>query len=375
MKMRKNIFCLMAILFAAGSVFAAVPIQDKTLKGEAAANARLRLLSAAEKLLGVPYRYAGVDRGGLDCSGFVYLSFREGLSYTVPRSSGGLYNWAEKIPDNELQPGDLVFFVTTGPGVSHLGIYVGDGRFIHSASEGPRTGVIYSRLDESYWKRTYRGAGRALPWDTEAAEAMAAARSCGISPALSLGGSAATTYQNGGTNSKNAAPPPEWKDPGFFSGFGLAWNWGGFIQGSPSVFRGLTFTAAAGYKWTKYRVGVEIRPVWDRALGVYRLPFTLSVGTDTFQIFGGPAFTIGDPFLNVSDRERHYKGEDEWRWEVGFSTAFPPIRIGRGGLSLFGELAWQPYHWEDGESFSFKPDATANVRLSTGIRYLWRVGN
>lgn len=372
--MKKNIFYLLWFLFAAGSVFAAIPIQDKSLRGEAAANARLRLLAAAESFLGVPYRYAGIDRGGLDCSGFVYLSFREGLSYTVPRSSSGLYNWAEKIPDGELQPGDFVFFVTTGSGVSHLGIYAGNGRFIHSASDGPRTGVIYSRLDESYWKRTYHGAGRALPWDGEAAAAMAAALSTGTAPAVSSGTPPAAAYSDSGTNPTAAAPSPNWKDPGFFTGFGLAWNWGGFIQGAPSVFRGLTFTATAGYKWTKYRAGLEIRPVWDRALGVYRVPFVLSFGTDTFQLFGGPAFTLGDPRLKFSGRERHYKGEGAWLWEIGIAAGFPPIRIGRGGLSIFGELAWQPYHWEDSDDFSFKPDATANLRLSTGLRYLWRLG-
>jgi probable lipoprotein NlpC len=163
-------------MLLASGVLTAVPIRGARLYGAGAAEARLSLLAAAEACLGVPYRYAGIDRRGLDCSGLVYLSFREGCNYyAAPRTAEAIYNWTEKIDARELQIGDLVFFVTAGQRISHVGIYAGNGRFIHSASEGPRTGVMYSRLDEAYWKRTYRGAGRALPWDDEAAAAMASA--------------------------------------------------------------------------------------------------------------------------------------------------------------------------------------------------------
>jgi len=154
-------------------VSALVPIRGATLHGAGTVKARLRLISTAESWLGTPYRYTGVDKKGMDCSGFVYVSFKEALNVSIPRSSDAIYDWTEKIATSELQPGDLVFFVTAGQRISHLGIYTGEGRFIHSASEGPETGVIYSRLDEAYWKRCYIGAGRALPWDDEAALAMA----------------------------------------------------------------------------------------------------------------------------------------------------------------------------------------------------------
>lgn len=155
-------FCFFAFLLLARGVFAA-PAQEKSLYTGPAAEARFTLLAAADAYLGTPYRYAGVSRNGLDCSGLVYLSFRDAFQIAVPRTADAIYDWTEKIPTEELAPGDLVFFVTAGSRVSHVGIYAGENRFIHSASEGPETGVIYSRLDESYWKHTYRGAGRALP--------------------------------------------------------------------------------------------------------------------------------------------------------------------------------------------------------------------
>ena len=387
MKIRR--FCLIAFLFTAPWLFAVVPIQERSLRGAAAAEARLKLLAAAETCLGTPYRYGGVDRRGLDCSGFVFLSFREGPQYTVPRTSEGIYNWTQRIATSELRPGDLVFFVTAGTRVSHVGIYTGDGRFIHSASDGPRTGVIYSHLDESYWKRTYKGAGRALPWDEEAAQAMIAARN-GAAPRP--GGSPAAANPAGfpsGTPSANPSRNPAenparnpdeglipsilgpvWTEPGYFAGFGAAWSWGQ-AENSGAPFGGVSAQATVGYKWSRYRTGLELRPEWNNTLGVFRLPLTLSIGTDVFQIFFGPAFTFGDPSIG----DRRYDGGGAWLWQVGFSGAFPIVSLGPGAISIYGELVWQRYHLSSGQDSSSSQDIAANVRFSTGIRYFWKLGS
>jgi len=382
---------LFGLLFFTPCIFAAIPIQGKSVTGAGAAEARLRVLAAAESCLGIPYRYAGLDRRGLDCSGLVYLSFWEGLKYTVPRTTSGLYSWAEKISASDLQIGDLVFFATTGSGVSHVGIYAGDGRFIHSASDGSRTGVIYSRMDEPYWMRTFLSAGRALPWDEDAALAMAAAvnaartasASGGTTPAENPSTPGGTTLVSGANpqtaantpdGSANSASSPDWTEPGFYTGFGAAWTWGGFFEGSPDLFRGISSQAAFGYKWKMYRLGIELRPEFDLALGVFRLPLTLSFGTDIFRVFAGPSYTFGEPQLTLKKSNRHYAGGGAWLGELGFSAAFPPIRISRGALSFFAELAWQPYFLDGDYDFSFRPDITANLRFSTGLSYLWRLG-
>ena len=357
---RQVLLFLLCFLFSTPN-FAAIPIQGTSLAGLSATDARKKVLAVAESYLGTRYRYGGTDRGGMDCSGFVYTSFRESLNYSVPRTADGIYDWTEKISAEELQPGDLVFFVTAGSKVSHVGIYTGGGRFIHAASEGPSTGVIYSSLDESYWRRTYRGAGRALPWNAAATW-----------PGQSVSGESASVG-NPEANAAKGTQPPKWEGPGFFAGFGAAWTWGGFFEGAPSLFRGISSQATAGYKWNIYRVGLELRPEWDNALGVFRLPLVLSAGTDAFQIYAGPVYTFGEPSLSTSGGERSYTGGFAWLGELGFSSAFPSIRIKRGLLSLYGEMAWQPYRWEEGEDFSFKPDITANIRVSTGIRYFWKL--
>jgi probable lipoprotein NlpC len=357
-----GLFCISWLMLASYGVFAAPPIRDNSLHGVSAFEARSRLIAAADSFLGVPYRYGGIDQRGLDCSGLVYLSFHEGLRISIPRTAESIYAWTEKIETSELSPGDLVFFVTAGTRISHLGIYAGEGRFIHSASEGTRTGVLYSRLDEAYWRRTYVGAGRALPLDERAARAAAPARTDAARP------------EGSGPegNSGNDGTKPVWADSGFFVGFGAAWTWGGYFEGSPSLFRGISTMATVGYKWSDYRIALELRPEWDGAYGVSRFPFVLSFGTDIFKGFVGPVFTFGEPSLSLQNGERHYSEEGSWLWEIGFSAAFPPIKIDRGALSFYGELAWQSYRWAEGD-FDYKPSLAANLRLSTGIRYLWRL--
>ena len=163
-----KLFPIIAILFlvvGSSHLLAAPPIE---LGEITASKARVGLIGAAEAYLGAPYRFGGIDSRGFDCSGLVYRSFMDSLKVAVPRSSNLLHTWADKISPDQMRPGDLVFFITSGPGISHVGIYVGDRQFIHAPSRGFATGVMYSCLDEAYWRKTFAGAGRALPWDEEA---------------------------------------------------------------------------------------------------------------------------------------------------------------------------------------------------------------
>ncbi|MDR0324378.1 MAG: C40 family peptidase, partial [Treponema sp.] len=127
-------------------------------------DARNRVINAAIKYENTPYLYGGRSPEGLDCSGFIILSFRDAIGITLPRSASSLYSWTERIPLDKAQPGDLLFFKTTGTeDITHVALFLGNRQIIHSASSGPETGVIYSSLDERYWARTYAGAGRAFP--------------------------------------------------------------------------------------------------------------------------------------------------------------------------------------------------------------------
>jgi len=111
----------------------------------------------AKEYLDSPYRYGGTTASGFDCSGYVQQVF-EDLDITLPRSSNAMFSVGEPVNQNELKPGDLVFFNTSGNGISHVGIYYGNGMFIHSqVGDGVS---ITSINDPHYWASRYVGAKR-----------------------------------------------------------------------------------------------------------------------------------------------------------------------------------------------------------------------
>lgn len=120
------------------------------------------LLGRAMGLLGVPYRRGGnSENTGFDCSGFVRHLYEQSFGQLLPRRAAEQAKFTEAIDPNELKPGDLVFFNTMKRAFSHVGIYVGEGKFIHS----PRTGksVQVDDMRSAYWQKRFNGARRVDP--------------------------------------------------------------------------------------------------------------------------------------------------------------------------------------------------------------------
>ena len=127
-----------------------------TFSGTALADAPLD--EAIDELLGTDYKYGGTTENGFDCSGFTQYVFNE-FGIDLTRSSRSQAVEGVKIAKKDLRKGDLVFFNTNGKSISHVGIYLGSGKFAHSSS---KNGVTINELSEAYYVKRYVTARRVL---------------------------------------------------------------------------------------------------------------------------------------------------------------------------------------------------------------------
>jgi cell wall-associated NlpC family hydrolase len=122
------------------------------------------LINNAMQLIGVRYRWGGnTPQSGLDCSGFVRYVFNDTFGFLLPRKSAQMSQVGLEIRKDELRPGDLVFFNTMRHAFSHVGIYVGDNKFIHAPSRGKSIRV--DDMTKTYWEKRYNGARRMEGFD------------------------------------------------------------------------------------------------------------------------------------------------------------------------------------------------------------------
>lgn len=133
------------------SVLIGVPVENLS---------NINLLDAMDKWWGTKYCLGGSTENCLDCSAFTQILMRDVFHVNLPRTAQEQYNTSSKVPDRNLQEGDLVFFHTAGKGrknITHVGVYLQNNKFVHAATSG---GVMISDLNEKYWEPKYRGGGR-----------------------------------------------------------------------------------------------------------------------------------------------------------------------------------------------------------------------
>ena len=118
-----------------------------------------QLYDAIEAWMGTPYKYGGTTKEGVDCSAFVGHIYQEVYQRRLHRVANDMQQDARLITKSELREGDIVFFTNSKGRVSHVGIYLKDGLFVHSSTS---RGVIISRLDDSYWSKHFYKGGRVL---------------------------------------------------------------------------------------------------------------------------------------------------------------------------------------------------------------------
>jgi len=151
---------IVLLLLAALSL--AAPIRAEETLSESVAT-KAKPLLVALSMIGTPYKYGSNNPlKGLDCSAFVKHVYKQSADISLPRSAHEMSKEGEAVAKNELAPGDLVFFNTRKRPNSHVGIYAGNGEFVHASSTRAKA-VTVSRLDQSYWAKRFNGARRILP--------------------------------------------------------------------------------------------------------------------------------------------------------------------------------------------------------------------
>jgi cell wall-associated NlpC family hydrolase len=125
------------------------------------ADVRQRVIRTATSLLGTPYHFGGTTPAGFDCTGYIAYVFRQAAGMDLPRRSVDQVRSGEAITPVAMQPGDLVYFRIEREKSLHLGIYLGEGRFIHAPSTN---GAVNTQsLGTTYWRTRFLGARRMLP--------------------------------------------------------------------------------------------------------------------------------------------------------------------------------------------------------------------
>lgn len=142
-----------------GTAVSATALQNSANYIPPSASKAQKIIASAKQYMGVPYVWGGTSPKGFDCSGLVYYVFKQ-HGITLNRTAETQYQHGVYVSKSNLKPGDLVFFQNTyKAGISHVGIYIGNGQFIHASSS---QGVTISYLSNSYWASHYYGARRIL---------------------------------------------------------------------------------------------------------------------------------------------------------------------------------------------------------------------
>lgn len=328
------------------------------LFADAASDKRNKLIECAKAYLGVPYVYGGTSRSGFDCSGFVMTAAKD-AGITLPRTAAQMYSNSTKIADSERQTGDLVFF-KDGSNVSHVGIFMGNNKMIHCASDGLKTGVIISELSEKYWKNHYFAAGRIISASSSTTE---------------------TTKPT--TTTPTTTPKPnskKKKSSSVYFNFDGYFDWN-FFTSTEFAFmpKGVSLDAELQLNLWQINPGIMVRyrypfgsPEDFTALDTinnFEIPICLSLHlNDYVSFYAGPVLTRGIVYpsiMDVDDDNAQIKNQIFGIAGVSFRT--PKIDLGSCELSLVQDISYTLYKPFYKGADGYEPLSTFNENFAKGL--------
>lgn len=351
----------------------------KTMSTEQAEEARKKIVAQAKQYIGCPYQTGAIGPDAFDCSGLIFTVFRESAGVQMPRSVKAIYSRAKIIKTEEAEPGDLVFFKTTGDGsISHLGIYIGKNQFIHAASEGNNTGVIVSSLKEKYYANSFAAAGRVIPSGRALKEDVvepaddevvseedipnADGSPNGDDPILLADGSSDESGTNGPWYSNIIFDATIFCDWNFFDASRFMLNW-----------RGISLETTARYAAWKLQPGVGTILRYNHGTKIFQIPIVLSLTfNDYIKVYAGPVINFGNPTLAGGDetiRGSFFPGI------FGFSFQTPKIKAGKVNLTFVQDVSYTIYNDSDGAALAFYKSAGTGIAFSTGFRVTLPLSN
>lgn len=356
----------------------AEPSSSVEVSADKASSLTEKLVTYSKEFLGCPYKSGSTGPATFDCSGYVYSMFRESIGVQLPRKSSAMHARAKKIEDSEIRAGDLLFFTTTSSGaISHVGIYLEDGKFIHSASDGPETGVIISTIKSGYWKTHYNSAGRIINISEDGRknadkgkEKADEAKKTAEEPVIEE-----LYVEKDDDEAENASKK---NDHPFLSKLVLdgsvSLDWNFFDADSFKLcFRGFDTMAHAMYDGDmKPGLGTYIR--YDRGTGVVQLPIVLTYSLSEYiRLFIGPVITIGKPTL-PGDSDQDIKASF-FPGILGVCFNTPSIEAGKFKISFTQDIHYTVYNTTDKAALSPYKSLVSGLVLSSGIRVTLPMSN
>lgn len=352
----------------------------KTLTTEQAAEARKNIAAQAKQYIGCPYQPGAIGPDAFDCSGLIYTVYHDAAGVQTPRSVKAIYSRAKIIKTEEAEPGDLIFFKTSGDGsITHIGIYIGKNQFIHAASDGNNTGVIVSSLKEKYYANAFAAVGRLLPSGRAAKEDVAEPADDEVVSEEDIPDAEASSSDDGifmtssddsGDSSAGSGP---WYSHIVFDAT-LFCDWNLFDTSRFMLnWRGISLESNAYYTAWKLKPGVGTIFRYNHGAKIFQIPIVLSLAfNDYVKVYAGPVINFGRPSLPGGDekiRGSFFPGI------MGVSFQTPKLKVGKVGLSLAQDISYTVYNDADGGALAFYKSMGSGLVLSTGVRVTLPLSN